>query len=418
MAVPDLTNWDAGRASQLAIARRRATGLLILTGAIFLVVHVFTDSRGIWGFIEAAAEAGVVGGMADWFAVTALFRHPLGVPIPHTAVITKGKDAFGQSLGEFVANNFLNADQLTLRLTDLDPARYAGRWLIAPGNAAIAAKQAASIVAGVADALNDEEVQANLQQAIEGRLRKVEAAPLLGRAIDAAMEGGHHHALFDAVLSGLERTLAENREVLRDRITQESPWWVPEPVDEIVFEKVYVGINNFLADLAADPNHEIRRHIDRQASELALKLVHSPELIARGEELKAELLDHPEFKAWSQGLWEDIKAALRRAAAEPESELRTRLEMWARELGHRLMDDAALRERVNTWVVSLASAVASNSGPEVTKMISSTVEKWDAEETSGRLELLLGRDLQFIRINGTLVGGLVGVLIHTLVVLL
>lgn len=416
MAVPQLGEWDGERAARLATARRRATGLLVATALLFLAVHLLTDGRGFWGFVEAAAEAGVVGGMADWFAVTALFRHPLGIPIPHTAVIARGKDAFGQSLGEFVADNFLNVDHLTQRLRDLDPAKLAGEWLTDTGNAAIAAKQAASIVAGVAEALNDEEVQENLRDAIEARIRSIEAAPLLGRAIEVAMDGGHHHALFDAILTGLGRTLADNREVLRDRIRQESPWWVPEPVDEVVFEKVYTGLRNFFSDLASDPDHEIRRHVDRQAVELATRLMHSPDLIAKGEELKAELLDHPEFKAWSEGLWDEIKAALRRAASEPESELRVRLEGWAHELGNRLLLDPALRERVNTWVISLVGAIAVNSGPEVARMISSTVERWDTEETSGRLELLLGRDLQFIRINGTLVGGLVGVLIHTVVV--
>jgi uncharacterized membrane-anchored protein YjiN (DUF445 family) len=415
VTLPALADWDARRSVRLRVARRRATGLLVAAALLFVATHLLTDGSGFWGFVQAAAEAGVVGGMADWFAVTALFRHPLGIPIPHTAVIAKGKDAFGQSLGDFVAANFLNRDQLTSRLRDVDVALGLGDWLVA--NAATAAGQVASLAAGIADALSDEDVQANLEDAIESRIRRLEITPLLGRAINVAMEGGHHHALIDAALAGLARILEENQQVLRRRVQQESPWWVPEPVDEIVYEKVYSGLQRFLADMAADPEHEIRQQLDEEARALAVRLTDSFTLAARSEELKAELLDHPEFQAWSAGIWKQLKGALQRAADEPESELRARFEKWALEIGRRLQQDPAVRERANTWIVSLAGAIAAQSGQEVSRLISVTVERWDSEETSRRLELLLGRDLQFIRINGTLVGGLVGLAIHTFVVL-
>ncbi len=388
-----------------------------MVAAIFAATHAFTDGRGVWGFVQAAAEAGVVGGVADWFAVTALFRHPLGLPIPHTAVIPRGKDAFGRGLGEFVAQNFLDPDLLGRRLTELDPADRLATWLMRPNNAEIVARRAASIMVGIADALSDEEVQEGIRAALEERVRNVEITPLLGTVAELAMEGGHHHAMVDAALLGLSRTIEENQEVFRLQLRRESPWWVPEPVDEVVFKKVYDSAQRFIADITADRDHPLRADFDRRAAELIRQLKRSPELRARGEELKEAFLTHPEFAAWSEELWADLKATIARAADEPESDLRRRLAKWSVTAGERLATEPSLRHRVNTWFISVVERAVIHSGDEVTSLISSTVEQWDAQETSRRLELLLGRDLQFIRINGTLVGALVGVAIHLVVIL-
>ena len=410
-------SWDEERAAQLRVARRRATGLLILVVLIFAATHLFTDGRGFWGFVQAASEAGVVGGIADWFAVTALFRHPLGIPIPHTAVIPRGKDAFGRGLGEFVARNFLDPELLEERLTEMDPADRVALWMMRPNNADLVARQAARIMVGVTDALSDEEVQEGIREAIETRVREVELTPLLGTVAELAMEGGHHHALIDAALLGLSRAVEENQEVLRAQLRKESPWWVPEPVDDVVFQKVYDGAQHFIADITADRHHPLRTHLDSRAKELITRLKDSPDLRARGEELKTAFLDHPEFEAWTDDLWTDLKAQVARAAAEPESDLRRRLAKWTVTAGERLATDRGLRHRVNTWVISVVKQAVSQSEQEVTSLIASTVERWDAQETSKRLELLLGRDLQFIRINGTLVGALVGVVIHTVLII-
>ena len=407
--------WDEERAHGLAVARRRATGLLVLAALIFVATHVFTDGSGFWGYVRAASEAGVIGGVADWFAVTALFRHPLGVPIPHTAIIARGKSVFGRGLGEFIAHNFLDPDHLADRLRDLDPGQRLGRWLVRPNNAQAVARQGGGIIAGITDALGDEEIQGSIQAAIEERLRSVELTPILGAAIELVMEGGHHHALIDAALLGVAGTIEENQDLLKERIRRESPWWVPEAVDLILFEKVYDGLQLFVAEVTADPEHEIRGEFDSRARQLADRLKASPELRARGEELKSEMLAHPEFQAWAEGLWTDLKQQLVRAAGEPESELRRRLQAWTITVGERLADDPDLRRRVNTWVVSLSRQVVEQSGGEVADLIASTVDRWDAQEASQRIELLLGRDLQFIRINGTLVGALVGLLIHFIV---
>jgi uncharacterized membrane-anchored protein YjiN (DUF445 family) len=408
-------SWDQERARGLAVARRRATGLLVLAALVFVATHVFTDGTGFWGYLRAASEAGVIGGVADWFAVTALFRHPLGVPIPHTAIIARGKAIFGRGLGEFIAHNFLDPDHLADRLRDLDPAARLGRWLVQPSNAQAVARQAGGLVAGVADALGDEEIQESIQDAIEERLRALELTPILGGAIELAMEGGHHHVLVDATLRGLARSIEENQDLLRERIRQESPWWIPEQLDLMLFEKVYDGLQRFVRDVTADPDHEIRRHLDSRALELADRLKASPELRVQGEQLKTEMLDHPEFQAWAERLWTDLKQQLMRAAGQPESEFRRRLQAWTISVGESLAREPDLRHRVNTWVVSVSRQLVEQSGGEVADLIASTVDRWDAREASRRLELLLGRDLQFIRINGTLVGALVGLLIHFVV---
>lgn len=411
-------SWDAERAAQLRVSRRRATGLLIATVVLFAATHLFTDGSGVWGFVQAAAEAGVVGGIADWFAVTALFRHPLGIPIPHTAIIPRGKDVFGRGLGEFVADNFLDADLLAERLWELDPADRLATWLMRPESADMVARRAAAVMAAVTEAMDDDEVSGAIRKTIDERVRAVELAPLVGTIARLAIEGGHHHALIDTALIGLSRTLAENQDVFRQQLRKESPWWVPEPIDEVVFQKIYNGAQNFISDITADRNHPLRAHLDERAQRLIAQLNESPELRARGEELKTAFLDHPEFAAWTDDLWSELKRNIARAAGEPQSDLRRRLAKWVIAAGERLATDPALRNRVNTWGVAAVRQLVDQSGEEVTRVITSTVEGWDPLETSRRLELLLGRDLQFIRINGTLVGALVGLVIHTAVVVL
>ncbi|NNF88656.1 MAG: DUF445 domain-containing protein [Acidimicrobiia bacterium] len=418
MSSPEFAgSWDEERSAQLKKSRRRATGLLVIVVLIFIATHLFTDGRGFWGFVQAASEAGVVGGIADWFAVTALFRHPLGIPIPHTAVIPRGKDAFGRGLGEFVAQNFLDAELLTNRLKEIDPADRLALWLMRPQNSDMVARRAAGVLVGLTDALDDDEVQAAIRSTIDERIRRVELAPLLGTVAKLAMEGGHHHALVDAALLGLSRTIEENQELFRGQLRRESPWWVPEPIDEVVFQKVYDGAQRFITDVTSDRDHPLRAHLDERATNLITQLSESPEILARGEELKAAFLDHPEFAAWTDELWTDLKRYIALAAAQPESDLRRRLAKWTTLAGERLATDPALRERVNRGVISVVRQGVEQSGEEVTALIASTVERWDAQETSRRLELLLGRDLQFIRINGTMVGALVGIVIHTIVVL-
>jgi len=415
VATPFDTAYDETRARRLARAKASAGGLLVFAALVFIATYVVTDGEGVWGYVRAASEAAMVGGVADWFAVTALFRHPLRIPIPHTALIPRGKDAIGVGIGEFVQRNFLDPDTVAARIDEADIASRLGAWLDDERHAAVVSGQLASVIAGVAEAMEDDVVESGIRTMIEARLRAIEVTPIIGTVIDKSMEGGHHHTLIDTALRGLVSAAAENREILRAQIRRESPWWVPEAMDEVLLDKILGGLQRFVGDVTGRPDHPIRIQLDARARLIADDLRTSPELRDRGEQLKEELLGHPEFMAWADTIWSDVKTSLQTAVDQPDSELRRRLEAAVRSFGARLENDRELRHRVNTWIASLTHQMAARSGGEIATLIAETVQRWDADETSRRLELQVGRDLQYIRINGTLVGGLVGLVIHAIV---
>lgn len=413
MASTPLPDLDDARRRELRRAKAVATGLLIFAAVVFVVARILEVDRPGFGYLRATAEAAMVGAFADWFAVTALFRHPLGIPIPHTAIVQTRKDQIGESLGGFVRDNFLTAEVVGERLSDAELAGKIGGWLTDPVNAKTVSAQSAAVVRGVTEVLQDDLVQGGLEAVIAERARTISVAPLVGRAIDIAVEGGHHQVLLDGVLSGLGSFMEDNRVSFRDRLDKESPWWVPEPVDDVVFDKIYAVVQKFVAELSDDKSHELRVEIDRRSAQLATDLKTSPELQARGEELKEELLAHPEVRAWSSTLWTRMKAGLLEATEDPESELRSQLDAALVEAGQSLVADPELRRKIDRWIIDATSYIAEQFRGEVANLIASTVQRWDTEETVDRLELQVGRDLQFIRVNGTLVGGLVGLLIYS-----
>jgi len=392
--------------------KRRATGLLVVMAVAFVVITVFGDNTGWTGYAQAAVAASLVGGVADWFAVTAVFRHPLGVPIPHTAVIVERKDKFGETLGAFVQENFLSSDAMTARLREAHLARRLGDWLADRAHAETVARHVADAAVQLADMLRDEDVQGVLHEQLRRGFETVPLAPLAGKVLRGATEEGRHQELFDAVLRGVGRSLDENRETLRSRFEEESPWWVPTAIDHRIFDRLLDGLCSFFDSINADPNHELRTRLDDWIAQLAERLEHSPEYRVRGEQLKGELLDHPELRDWLGSLWIDAKAALRSQAADPESELQQRLADAIAAAGRRLRRDPALAEKVDDVIEWGVRYVGEHFHAEIAGLVSGTLARWDAEETSRKLELLLGPDLQFIRINGTVVGGLVGLGIH------
>jgi uncharacterized membrane-anchored protein YjiN (DUF445 family) len=416
MSTPDLlAGFDELRARRLRRMKLNASGLLVLAALVFIATFVFTDGTGWTGYVRAAAEAGMVGGVADWFAVTALFRHPLGIPIPHTALIPRGKDAIGRGLGEFVQRNFMSPDSLVERVRDAHLSKRLGEWLADDHNARVASRQAAAIIAALAETVNEDEIQDSLREVISNRIDAVDAAPMLGSLLSRAVSGGHHEMVVTAGMRAIGKAIGDNQDLIRRRIYAEAPRWVPGYVNEIVYEKIYVSLQQFIADVAQNPEHEIRKLLDERLVEWVDQLQTSPELATRGNELKRRLQEHPEFKEWTDGIWTSVKEHIAAAAEQPESDLRTRLEQLSLSTGQRLLTDNAVRDGVDAWISNLARHLAERSGPEVASLIATTVERWDADETSHRLELQVGRDLQFIRINGTVVGSLVGLLLHTLV---
>ncbi len=405
---------DAARAADLRRMKTMATSLLVFAAFVFVIARRLEVDGNAWGYVRATAEAAMVGALADWFAVTALFKHPVGIPIPHTAIIQKRKDEIGASLGSFVQDNFLTRPVITERLREVHLAERLGRWLAEPENASLIGEQSAAVVRGVTEVLQDEVIQTGIEAVVVERAKSVKVAPIMSRVVDAAILGDHHQTLLEGVLAGLGSFMEDNRDSFRHRLTQESPWWVPEPIDDAVFDKIYTGVRRFLTDIGSDRNHEMRVDIDRRTARLAEELRTSPAMIERGEALKQEFLDHPEVRAWSATLWERIKAGLLEAAESPDSELRRRLEEALTDAGRSLSADPELREKIDTWIVEAVGYVADQFRGEVADLIATTVQRWDTGETAERLELQVGRDLQFIRINGTLVGGAAGFAIHAI----
>jgi uncharacterized membrane-anchored protein YjiN (DUF445 family) len=402
------------RARRLAAARRRATALLAGVTALFVAVTVAGAHGTALGYVQAGAEAAMVGGVADWFAVTALFRRPLGLPIPHTALIVERKDQFAATLGQFVQENFLNADVLAerIRATQLIPRQAA--WLADQANAAGFAGHAADLVVTVAEALRDEDVQRVLTAELTRAADAVEVAPLAGRALRILIGEGHHAGLFNAIVSGADRYLADHYAELRERFEVEAPRWVPDAVYRRVYDRLYTRLRERLAAMAADPNDETRRQFEEWLAGLPERLETSPDLRERGERFKRDVLGSPALRDWSSSLWQQAKQTLRAQAADPESELRRQLAAVLVAAGRRLGSDRLLQESLERVVESGARALADQFHDELAGLVTGTIQRWNAAETASQLELLLGHDLQFIRINGTVVGAGVGIGLHAI----
>ena len=402
------------RARRLAVARRRATGLLVGVTVLFLAVTAAGAHGTFLGFVQAGAEASMVGGVADWFAVTALFRRPLGLPIPHTALLVERKDQFAVTLGQFVQENFLNGDVLAERLRSARLVPRLGAWLADRANAARFAGHAADLLVTVAEAFRDEDVQRVLIAELTRAVDTVEVAPLAGRMLRVIIAEGHHADLFDAAVSAADRYLAAHYLEIRELFEAESPGWVPDAVYRRVFDRLFTRLRHRLAAMAADPDDEARHQFDDWIAGLPDRLETSPDLRERGERLKREVLGSAGLRDWSSSLWQKAKEALRAQAADPESELRHRLADALVAAGRRLESDQRLQDGLERMVESGARALADQFHDELAGLVTGTIQRWDAAETSGQLELLLGRDLQFIRINGTVVGAGVGLALHAI----
>jgi uncharacterized membrane-anchored protein YjiN (DUF445 family) len=359
------------------------------------------------------AEAAMVGGIADWFAVTALFRHPMGVPIPHTAIIPSRKDRIGRTLGGFVQANFLSREVLTERLAGLHLTERLARWLTEPANARLIADHAARALAGGVKVLRDEDVQELIDRSLVSRIRRTRVAPLLGNGLALVTSGNRHQRLLDEALRMVAGAVAENEDLIRDRIRAESPWWVPELVDERIHAKVVTGIERTLQQVSEDPEHPLRLRFDRAVHEFIESLRTSPDVIERAEGIKEELLEHPVVRQFSASLWGDVKEALLRRADRTDAAPGA-IEHGLETIGETVLADPALVEKGDRALTAAVLYVVDQYRQGVAHFIATTVQGWDADATSRKIELAIGRDLQFIRINGTLVGGLVGLILYSL----
>jgi uncharacterized membrane-anchored protein YjiN (DUF445 family) len=403
---------DAARQARLAMMKRRATMLLLGVGALF-VVMVLWRPDGAWaGYVQAGAEAALVGGLADWFAVTALFRHPLGIPIPHTAIVKQRKDQFAATLGEFVQESFLTPESIVDRVRGAAVVERSARWLADPRHAQRAASELSAAMLAVMRTVGDDQFQRLLDDMVRSKVASTPLAPLAGRALTVLITDDRHGPVVDAALVGLDRYLATHDDELRLRLSRSSPWWLPGAVEDRIFNRLFESVSTTLHEMAADRSHPLRVAFDARIRTLADELRQSPELRRRGEEIKFELLEQPELRSWIGGLWQSWRADFETQAADASSPLRRRMTSELAAAGERLVADRALIARLQTTVDDALRHVAQHFHGEIASMITGTVERWDTEETSRRVELLLGPDLQYIRVNGTVVGCLAGLALH------
>ncbi|MHA7248513.1 DUF445 domain-containing protein [Arthrobacter tecti] len=388
-----------------------ATSLLAAMAVIFLVAFALQDQYPWLQYVRAAAEGGMVGALADWFAVTALFKHPMGIKIPHTAIIPRKKDQIGTSLGQFVEENFLSEAVVQQKLTSLGLAQRAGAWLAKPEGADRVAVEGAALIRGAFTVLDDAAVQSVIESMVRKHLVDPPWGPPVGRMAARIFEEGHHHRLVDLLVDRAAEWVDANYDVVSRLVSQRSPTWVPQFVDGMVGDKVYVELAKFVRAVQAEPDHEVRKSIDKYLKDLAQDLQHDPVVIAKAEEIKTSILDDPRVHDVAVRTWDTVKTALLEAVNDPESELTRNFKAAVRDFGRRLTSDEELAGKINRWISDGAGYLVRTYRSDIAGIIAETVERWDAEETSRKIELQVGKDLQFIRINGTVVGSLAGLVI-------
>jgi uncharacterized membrane-anchored protein YjiN (DUF445 family) len=391
-----------------------AGSLLVFAAVVYVICRSVWHGHGVAGYVQAAAEASMVGGLADWFAVTALFRYPLGIPIPHTAIIPHKKDQIGEGLAGFVNEYFLTEEIVSERVVAARVPQRVGQWLADPAHARQVADELSKAVGGMASVLRDDELRNAVAAFADKRLRELDVAPLIARLIDVICDSGQHQTVLTAGLRGTMRFLDENRAVFRRRLDEESPEWVPEWVDDRVFAKGFTALQSFLADVSTDQAHELRQTFDTKLRDIAHRLRTDAAYAANVERAKLDLLDRPDVREWLSTIWLNVKKMVVDGAADPDSDLRRSVESLTVRAGEALRDDAAIAAKIDEALLRLTGHIVADYGEDLASVISSTVERWDTAETSRRLELQVGRDLQFIRINGTVVGALAGLAIYAI----
>jgi uncharacterized membrane-anchored protein YjiN (DUF445 family) len=405
---------DAERQARLDSMKRRATALLAFSAAVFVVASIYEPRYSWLGFVRATAEASLVGGLADWFAVTALFRHPLGLPIPHTAIIAKSKERIGRILGNFVQNHFLAYEVIAANLRRVRPTARAALWLNNPGNAAKVAHHVASGLAKTIALLPDKELGDLVALTARQRLSEVQLAPTLGTALTKILQGNRRQDLLNVAVKLAAQAVHDNHEVIRDRVRKESPWWVPGAVDDKIYRRIIAATEKLLSDIGTDPAHPLRTSFDEAFEQFVAELQYSPEMIAKAEALKEEWLQDQAVTDLSTKLWETTKRSLLDYINRPDGALSIPLERGITAFGAALLENDQLLGELDDVAIDLAAAVVERYRGEIGDLIAQTVSGWDPEATSRRFELAVGRDLQFVRINGTLVGGLVGLALYAI----
>ena len=389
-----------------------ATGLLVVALAVFVVARLLEPAHPWLGYVRATAEASLVGGLADWFAVTALFRRPLGLPIPHTAIMQTQKDRVGRILGNFVQNHFLSRSVLDARLAGVRPASRAAEWLQDAEHRRRLARQLAGGFARAVAALPEDQVKDFVQRSAVSRLEAMQLAPLVGDVLMIATADGRPQELLDEATKLIGSAITDGREMIQAKVREGSPRWLPLGVRDAIADRIIAGVQRVLAEVTADPNHPLRGRFETAVQDFIQRLKTSPELNARAERLKHELLGHPVVEDLVSSVWDRVRNAAETYRADPEHASHEPLEAALAALADSLSTNAELRAEVDRFVTDVVASLLEQHRHEVADLIAITVRDWDPQVAASRIELAVGRDLQFIRLNGTLVGGAAGLVIY------
>jgi uncharacterized membrane-anchored protein YjiN (DUF445 family) len=404
------------------LRRMKLVALSFLVGATVLFLFcrwAEANGAGTWaGYVAAASEAGMVGALADWFAVTALFKHPLGIPIPHTAIIKRKKDQLGEGLGAFVRENFMSSEVVETKLRDAEVAGRLGKWLSESSHAERVAAEASTVLRVGVEMLRDEDVQHVLDRMIIKRLAEPQWGPPVGRVLATLLAENRQEALIQLLADRAFQWSLNAGEIIERVVERDSPSWSPRWVDHLVGDRIHRELMDFTDKVRRNPDHELRRSATRFLFEFADDLQHDEATIARAEKVKEQLMARDEVARAAETAWNTLKRLILESVDDPSSALRTRIADSVVHIGESLRDDADLRDKVDNWIIRAAQHLVTQYGAEITTIITDTIERWDADEASRRIELHVGRDLQFIRINGTVVGALAGLIIYSIAQLL
>jgi uncharacterized membrane-anchored protein YjiN (DUF445 family) len=395
-----------------------ATGMLLAMAAMFAAASGLQDMHPAWGFVRAFAEAAMVGGLADWFAVTALFRHPLGIPIPHTAIIPRNKDRIGETLASFLRDNFLTPSVVARRMRIVDVAGAIGRFLANPPPEGRLREGASRLFASLLESLDEERLGGMVKSAVASRLRALDVSPLLGKTLEAAITEDRHVPMLDSMVTWAGRTLDANEDLIREMVHKRAGLMMRlAGLDAKLAEAIIDGLRRLTIDMAVDPDHPLRGKAEEALATLAWDMQYDEETKAKVDGWKNEIIANKAVTDWVGGLWESSRAGLLRAARDPDAALAGKFGEALKQLGESIQSDPRLSRALNKFARRAVVGMVATYGSGIVKLVSETVRGWDARTITGRLENAVGRDLQYIRINGTLVGGLVGLLIHSVEVL-
>ena len=399
------------QANQLRKTRMLATGLLVAMAVVFLVATLLLPRYPLLSFVAAFAEAAMVGALADWFAVTALFRSPLGLPIPHTAIIPRNKDRIGDSLSDFLEHNFITREIIREELRAIDFAGAAAVWLARPENSRALSRQVVRSVPSLLRAVEDEDVRLFIQRRLTAALENTQFAPAAAGILSVLVAGNHHQALFNHMIGVAASALEHNKDYIRWKIHENSPRWLPKAVDDRVYLRLLNALQSTLDEMR-DEDSEWRLRFQRVTDDFITQLRTSPEYEARLDALLSDVLGHPLVRNYTLDVWHDIKARLEADAASPDSHLAARLEQTFSAFSNELLREERVQKKLNQWIRLFATEAIVSRRETIADLVARVIRKWDAQTMSRKLELHVGRDLQYIRINGTLVGGLVGLVLH------